>query len=1003
MARRTAQLVAAGLPIAFALGTPGCTNDGQGPPPCAAIDPFVVNDGGLPEGTVVGFADLHAHPAVELAFGGRLIWGSAIDESDVNATQLPRIRPCPVETHNHDSMSPVDRTVGGVVFPAVASVAGYPHGPPSGVLGTHQIDAWPNARDIIHQQMNVASIRRAYESGLRLMFASATDDQVIAALLAGPNFVNGFVPDPSSDYESARRQLDWIQKIVEQNYNWMRIALTPRQARDIINGGRLAVVLALEMNGLREPDVASLIGDFGVKHIIPIHLIDNDVGGTAANGSLFNSASAAVSELYRPDMQPMRYMDVAASDTYAPSLFWPKELGTLNPPLYVGLNDISYSRYASLCYEPLGVCSGVTPAVAPFIQFGQVNARGLCRTRDECNLPLESRPSAARLLRLMGQGLIVDVSHMSAASVRESLTLAAQRSGSPYPLIASHGDIAHLCDGAQGACNDALRKPVTERALDAVDARKILDRKGVLGLGTSLGNYFSRTVIAARGGPLFTLDRRTGRTSACMAKPNADGSDADGCEPVPRFDTADPGTALQSIRIKTVGGPSGSGPNAHPFVRVELRGPLPKERYQRHVVVAPMDCSTQGCSATVDLGNQDPLTAPMDPPLACVAPACAAQSCSMTPYSLDDLESLELQWLYLACDAQCQDQFGVDVSDRRCASTWDDDRAPFWPIESVDLTAMTPDHQEVPFFRLGPRGPQPIVTLGRKRGSVVLYGRDDRPDSAADVLARHLLKVSVHSAPGRDEDALPGAGASRTGANVCVAVRTWNGSVCARPSPASGSECSPGWSKIDPRGEWPPDVTLSAYVHFPGHESDVCGVDMAILDWEDTSPSAFSVDEVRVDAIDDPVGHWVRRYADVSLALAGGSLGKLAFGTDFNGLNGLMDISEHPAPMGSLAPSACGTGGIRQPLAPMRFRNDDGTLGGEVLIDERGLATYGLLADLMAAIAAYPVCGPDVYRSLMLSAETTLRAWEAIANPNAQWPDLPKGTFACDPPPDVFP
>jgi hypothetical protein len=195
-------------------------------------------------------------------------------------------------------------------------------------------------------------------------------------------------------------------------------------------------------------------------------------------------------------------------------------------------------------------------------------------------------------------------------------------------------------------------------------------------------------------------------------------------------------------------------------------------------------------------------------------------------------------------------------------------------------------------------------------------------------------------------------------------------------------------------------------VRFPADPATVCGVDVAVLDGDPSGPP-LTIDEARVEAIEDPVGHWVRRYAEVAKQVAGGQLGVIAYGTDFNGLNGTTDISEYPVPDGARAASSCPAPGSPtdagdaspESLAPMRFRNTDGTLGGEVLLEERGLATYGLLADFTAAAAAIPGCGPDVRDSLMLSAEAAIRTWEALVDPGAPpRPPLPTRAFACDPP-----
>ena len=187
-------------------------------------------------------------------------------------------------------------------------------------------------------------------------------------------------------------------------------------------------------------------------------------------------------------------------------------------------------------------------------------------------------------------------------------------------------------------------------------------------------------------------------------------------------------------------------------------------------------------------------------------------------------------------------------------------------------------------------------------------------------------------------------------------------------------------------------------------ESAICGVDVSILDWGSDELAPWSIDEITVSAITDPVQNWINGYVNAATAIAGGQAGRVAFGTDFNGLNGLMEISENAVPAGAssrrrLASVSKGDSPKNDagplPLAPMRFRYSDGTLGNQVLIDERGLATYGLLADLLAILPTHSACGQSVHDSLMLSAEATIRAWEAIENPTRAAPTMPVMTFPC--------
>jgi microsomal dipeptidase-like Zn-dependent dipeptidase len=1026
--RRFTLLVAGALSV-------GCHEDPQGPPPpaCQVISPPV--DGGSEPandaGVVWGFADLHAHPAIERAFGSRLVWGEAIDDVAVNASELPMIQSCPVETHDRNASSPLDHEVGSIAFPLVAKVASFAHAP-VGDLAFRPSKAWPNARDVIHQQMKVDSIRRAYEGGLRLMFASTTDDQMVATLLAGPSFVNAFVPDRTADFNSARRQLELIEAIVERNEGWMGIARSPNDARNLIGAGKLAIVMSLEMNGLTEDQLDTLVDDYGVRHIVPIHLIDNDVGGTAASSAIFNTSSAEASEIYRTDEKPLAFMDLAPSVDVSRALGWPMQIVSFDVPVYVAVSPIGYPSYASYGYESLPFCDGASAASGSFLELGQSNFRGLCTMRDECAKGL--RPGALRIAHMMQRQLFVDVSHMSYRSVADTLKvtpestqdgadgggcgLSAPATAPTYPLIASHGDIAHLCDSqtAPPGCHDATvpsnpltPSTVTERSLAADQARAIVARHGVLGLGTGVGAYLARRVFDARGGPLLTFDLSQGSASGCTAIAPANGTPAS-CRPPIAALVADANAtaAVQTVDVKTVGGFSldASNPrNAQPFVRVELLGSR-GDQYQHRIIEVPLDCSSQACSGSVYLCAQSP---PITLQQACdgsetpvVASAMAGGpvsseamtapgGCDGPAYTVDHIEQVSLEMRNIAAGDFTCEQPPSDPSHQVAA--------PEWTIQNAIVTA-TGAQVSVPLAIVGQGDGPAAAHVDMHRGSFSLYQREDRPGLYDHVPASgHLLRVLLESGT---ESVLAGASTTEGGANVCVAVRALVDGVCnPNPPPAPGAvECPSGWVPVNQRGQWAISTSLYTFVRSPQAVDQICGVDVAVLDAAPSSPP-WSVDEVRIEAIEDPVAHFVQRYADISRDVAESQMGTVAFGTDFNGLNGMMDISENGVPDSALTASSCLVVGPDagplppQPLAPMRFRHADGTLGDQVRIDERGLATYGQLADLMAIIHDEPACGADVYDSLMLSAEATIRAWETMLGQPAR-PPLPTRPFCPD-------
>ncbi|MFO0587450.1 MAG: hypothetical protein U0441_07920 [Polyangiaceae bacterium] len=991
----------------------GCGDKTYSPPACDAMAaPKGAAD--VPAGVVWGFADLHAHPAIEVAFDGRLIWGTALDDAPVNAAELPRIAACPIETHETKVSSPLDRVAGNIIFSFLASNEAFAHAPVGKESGTALIDAWPNARDVIHQQMNVASIRRAYEGGLRLMFASTTDDQVLRALLTGPNLVDGFVPNPDADYDSARLQLDLIVRMVKANDKWMAIVRTPKEAREAIGAGKLALVLSLEMNGLRKKDVDKLVADYGVSSMIPIHLIDNDVGGTATAGDLFNASSAEVSALYR-DHEPYEYIEVSASSRYHKALGRPPTLVTFDvAPIYLNVAPVPYQTYKDLCYEPLEACSGPAVTSASYFEYGQKNSLGLFAN--------DTPERGAGFLKYLvdGRTMIVDIAHMSEASAAGAFDIVDRKvadEGAAYTLIDSHSDVAHLCEGsADPDCVDESREPTSERDLESTRARALLRAGGVLGYGTSLGKYVTKSLVVARGGPLWTLDAN-GSNSVCAVKGDAAGGE---CQSALTVDQVSPEIPMTTLVVRTKGGVTTSGtvggaaPSpATPVARIELLGPDPAQRYQRRVIVVPLQCNTSACEGQVEVpGDRGVLVEPDPSGEACAARTCDVPGCGQSPYLVDDLESVTLEWLYGACDYDCQKEWGESAANQRCETTWDDDRAPAWTVEEATLTLTAQGTTDVTLAKLGSQGDAPVAQLKKSRGTLPLYRREDRPSAADGVpISGHLLKVTATAAP--DSADLVGASPASTGANVCVAIRARVGDTCPPVAPPAkdATECPEGWSRLNQRGTWTHGLTLSSFVRFPGEESAVCGVDLAVLDWHATGVDGkdrFSIEEVRVEAMEDPIGHWVRRYAALARDVGDSQLGAIAVGTDMNGLNGTTDISECPVPEDATAASFCGAGESPEhraplpplPLAPMRLRGADGTLGGRVLLEERGLGTYGLLADMMQVVKRYPGCGEDVYTSMMLSAERTIRAWEVIESGKAPDTLPPLGTrpFACEMP-----
>lgn len=154
-----------------------------------------------------GFADLHTHPATHLAFGADRqngvngpMWGKpahdgALDltTSSEQANLATDLGPCPSAsvgpfglgfTHNNAAgpdfvklvtdaqiVSSLDNTSPGWLHQA----EGWPS------FGSPQA-GWPAALTANHQVMHINNIKRAFDGGLRLLFAAATEDELISGV-----------------------------------------------------------------------------------------------------------------------------------------------------------------------------------------------------------------------------------------------------------------------------------------------------------------------------------------------------------------------------------------------------------------------------------------------------------------------------------------------------------------------------------------------------------------------------------------------------------------------------------------------------------------------------------------------------------------------------------------------------------------------------------------------------------------------------------------------------
>jgi microsomal dipeptidase-like Zn-dependent dipeptidase len=349
--------------------------------------------------------------------------------------------------------------------PETSSYEGYP-----------SFDCWPNHKTVIHQQMYKDSIQNAFNFGLKLIVASAVNSELLADLYDNGN------PIDTSDETSIVAQLTGMRAFAAQCSDWMQIVTSPAEARGVIEAGKLAVVLAIEVDsvcggGFRRPDqlepalVDAIVQkwfDMGVRLINPVHLVDNALGGTAIYDDRFNLSNHYLYRKYASqEPEPWWWNAVAASGDTADVRFL---LGAnTDNDLLINFYGQGYPGYM----KELGL-------------VGHVNGNSL------------SAAGLAFVTAMMKRGMLVDVEHMSSAMLNAMLDVAEARS---YPLVSSHTGFRGLAVPRATGPDAPLyvRGCATEAMRTDSQLQRLQKLGSIVGIGGHVGFVQDLTIDASTG------------------------------------------------------------------------------------------------------------------------------------------------------------------------------------------------------------------------------------------------------------------------------------------------------------------------------------------------------------------------------------------------------------------------------------------------------------------------------------------------------------------------
>ncbi|HEU0023608.1 MAG TPA: membrane dipeptidase [Thermoleophilaceae bacterium] len=343
-------------------------------------------------------------------------------------------------------------------------------------VGTHNTEGWPSfagwPRDEsqTHEGTYWKWIERAWRSGLRIMVNDLVENRALCELYPyKQNNCNEMV----SAYQQAK-DMRALQDYIDAQFGgpgkgFFRLVSSSTEARKVINAGKLAVVLGVEVsevldcgqfNGTPKCDAGSIdleldkLYGIGVRSLFPVHKFDNALGGTK-----FDSGGTGVL--------------VNTGNKWVTGQFWTADHcddpDHDNTPTPIGNQEaqLVYTLFGPVLTQPL--FQGQLPVYPP---GPHCNPKGLTALGEH-------------LIRsMMRKGMIVETDHMSMKARRQTLSIL---EASRYPgVIASHswGD-----PGSQkrlqklGGIVGPISSVATSFAQEWSEARALRDSRFFFGTG----------------------------------------------------------------------------------------------------------------------------------------------------------------------------------------------------------------------------------------------------------------------------------------------------------------------------------------------------------------------------------------------------------------------------------------------------------------------------------------------------------------------------------------
>ena len=431
------------------------------------------------DGDVYGIAEIHSHMMADSGFGG----GGIFHGAPFHRLGVERALPDCSRSHGlegrrdllgsfHDGDSDFDLKA---LLPVLMNgefevfshhTAGYP-----------KFTEWPNSwRRSTHQTMYYRWLERAHLAGLRLLVQHATGNSVMCDLTLATTAQKTLYS--CNDMVSVDRAIDQVHALERYidaqaggpGKGWLRVVNSPKAARDVINEGKLAVILGIEISnlfdcfltppkGFEKCTAQTVRGKLdhyrgkGVSVIFPVHKFDNGFSagdgssGIIELGNIINSGH--YSNLVKDCPGPSTAFD-GSKVTF----------GGLNKPREV------YDSPAPLDFS--GMVDDLLATFAPHLNsFSEPGLSGkYCQKHGLTPL------GKTLMHELMARGMLIDVAHLPQHALGEAYALLEK---ADYPAMKTHGNsnggriyaLGGLVGTRLGRCGDPKKPAKMGKSLAA--------------------------------------------------------------------------------------------------------------------------------------------------------------------------------------------------------------------------------------------------------------------------------------------------------------------------------------------------------------------------------------------------------------------------------------------------------------------------------------------------------------------------------------------------------